>query len=421
MNIVKTPVQHLGGCTALRARSSAALIGITSFILLFYLSYRYPFQINFSGTSQSYTDTPFSLQIGKFLLAAAACVIAVCQSSFRRIDMNRLMLLLIMILLFSFALLKGLLSDKVYIEVAFWAGVSLTLALYSPTLDINSLNIALARVFQVSIVVELIQIFLFFWTGRLPALAWEGSISIRFGSFLDDPNGFAALCFLFLGWSCGKHRGVGRLSYVTAAVSMILLSQSLTAIVFLMALIFSYIIYNLLNPKLIISIVVTVILVGVLIFAFTAGSNLWRSTLEVLDLFFQHKQESIDQHLLFQFSDVFGENAVELCFGSSEYVFYESWWVQSSHNMGIVWTLALFLISAYGTLLTVRYAYRSEPGPAKSVWLGLAIFNTYFLLGGFNLPLFSVFPLNYVFFVNLACLFFGRLGYVRPLARSALV
>jgi hypothetical protein len=81
---------------------------------------------------------------------------------------------------------------------------------------------------------------------------------------------------------------------------MILLSQSLTAIVFLMALIFSYIIYNLLNPKLIIPIVVTVILVGVLIFAFTAGSNLWRSTLEVLDLFFQHKQESIDQHLLFQ-------------------------------------------------------------------------------------------------------------------------
>lgn len=44
---------------------------------LLYSSYRYPLQINFSGTSPNYSDTPEILQMGKYLVLVCLVFISI--------------------------------------------------------------------------------------------------------------------------------------------------------------------------------------------------------------------------------------------------------------------------------------------------------------------------------------------------------
>ena len=83
-----------------------------------------------------------------------------------------------------------------------------------------------------SFVSSFLEVLLFFAFGRLPALAYAAGFSVRFGAFLDDPNGFAPFCFLLLGWSLYRFNGWLRSATVGGLVLLLLLTQSWTAIIF---------------------------------------------------------------------------------------------------------------------------------------------------------------------------------------------
>jgi hypothetical protein len=176
---------------------------VTLGVCLLYESYRYPFQISSSATG-SYSDTPFSLQAGKYLLLAAI-VVALLVS--RR----------------SFVLPR---PDALLVVACAWIGtrslVSVAASGERASLDIVApfvfgglvaamlpLGIRVGRLAYAAAVAtvavhalaNVVQIILWLTTGRLPALSWADGAIKRFGGLWDDPNSvavFSALVVVYL-------------------------------------------------------------------------------------------------------------------------------------------------------------------------------------------------------------------------------
>jgi hypothetical protein len=199
-----------------------------------YLSYRYPLQINSSTTSQVYSDTPPSLQVAKFALIFITCCISAPFLFWKRLNRLQAGILILTGIVFSFPLFKllGGLESR-YLEIAFWPLAALVLAMPLKNIDLRSVDKYLKVVFFFAIISDAVEVILFLLFGRLPALGWSGGFSVRFGGFLDDPNGFAAVLLLLMGWSFYRFRGKTRLFMQFALVICLLLTQSLTALGFL--------------------------------------------------------------------------------------------------------------------------------------------------------------------------------------------
>src|ERR1700761_2821949 len=206
-----------------------------------YQSYRYPLQISNAGTSPTYSDTPFALQAGKFALAFPLIVIGAVRWLGHSAKLPRSPIVVGTLFLSSFSLIKILNGhDSQYIDVSFWMLFALILALSVDSIRMSAID----RYFRILLAYALgsifVQIFLFLAIGRLPALSFEGSYFVRFGGFLDDPNGFAALWFLLMGWSYLRFKGKTRFLILTGIVISLLLAQSWTAIAFFFAIVFIY-------------------------------------------------------------------------------------------------------------------------------------------------------------------------------------
>ena len=217
------------------------------FILgLYYTWYRYPFKINAKNTSPTYADTPAWLQGGKYiliigvLLAVGVIVAVVVFRSRARINLRDRDILFVFVAggLFSgmslFAIIKGVVigdTDSLKLGVILGVGIVLSALSVGWKLVGRRLVKILSIFASVVILVDAVQILLYVTTGRLPALAYAHSVSIRFGSILDDPNGLAFLMPLLLGavlftWKHAFWRIVAASSLVIALV----LTQSLTGI-----------------------------------------------------------------------------------------------------------------------------------------------------------------------------------------------
>lgn len=200
---------------------------------LYYYSYRYIFQYNSAETSPTYSATPFLFQICKYLMLAFLLA-RVAILNLPRKDIittpyfqKELFLLSVFCLLFF---LHGLIEGINQALVMFIAPVICCMYGGWHYLDVEKYEKWLYVYFIYALVYDAVQIFLFFKIGRLPALAYEGSTSVRFGGPLDDPNGFGILMAFFIPFVYKYVQG--RMKYVMSffAVIMLLLSQSGTAV-----------------------------------------------------------------------------------------------------------------------------------------------------------------------------------------------
>ena len=97
------------------------VVGTCILLLIIYLSYRYPLQINFSGTSPTYSDTPFVLQIGKFLLAGLFFIVLLVAFRAQKCNVDVTIAASILSFTLVYAFLKGLASlDIRFIEPMIW-------------------------------------------------------------------------------------------------------------------------------------------------------------------------------------------------------------------------------------------------------------------------------------------------------------
>ncbi len=363
----------------------AALICAT-----FYNSYRYPLQINFSGTSPTYSDTPFSFQVGKYILILVfAASSLVC---FRiRLKLGLQSIFTICMIGFSAAcVVRGIISgEENFITVAFFPLAAMIISLGVRGLNFDGLMSFIRILFLVSLIVNAVQVVLFFSVGRLPALAYDGSISVRFGSFLDDPNAFGAINFLFFGWIfSGKVRY--RLILIFALFVNVLITQSVTAIsCFICFLLWKVLIGK--KAVRIFSVVLGVILMSV---AALNVNVLEPLLVELIDV----KSASAVQHV--SFTHVLdGLSLFNFIFGSDKEIFLESWWAYSVVNFGAIVTV-MFLMAAIVLQIVLRSEFKnSRSATERAVLSSIFYFGLYFLVGGLNLPFPLIFPVNFIYFL----------------------
>ena len=195
-----------------------------------YQSYRYPLQINASTTSPTYSDTPWTLSAGKFALALPLILISGVRWLGNSAKLTRPMIVLGVSFLSVYSLLKVYQErDSQFLDISFWMIFSLLLVLAVDTISISAIDKYFRLLLAYSLGTTAIEVFLFLAFGRLPALAYEKSYLVRFGGFLDDPNGFGALLFLLMAWSHQRFKGRTRFLVLASLVVSLLLTQSWTA------------------------------------------------------------------------------------------------------------------------------------------------------------------------------------------------
>jgi hypothetical protein len=400
------------------------MIRLVVFYLLtafYYNSYRYILQINNARTSPTYTDTPLWLSSGKYLIILALfglMVFCIVTQKYKirtdgsagpvRYGSGYNAVLIIMSVLFCFyAIAITVLSRDPYAfeSVCFFPiFVFIVIGRFDREVFFNTVFKVIKYSTWIFLIVDIIQYLLFYFFDRLPALAYEGSVSVRFGSLQDDPNGYAFLlsALFFIGMS---HQGFKKLTFYTLYFINLLLTISFTGMA---AVIFSiFVVVVISTPisfyKLIAAWFSLVLGVAAVIVI---------SQLPLVQRVISTKQGSIDQHanLFSALSDI----------GVLDVLGYNPpGWIAESAYVNILLNFGFFVaISMYFMVVTILLGFIKHLTKNKKYYkiikkdpiyiLGLCSFSfcLSIFFGGINLPLEVVFPVNslFPFFLATLCL-----------------
>ena len=371
-----------------------------------YQSYRYPLQMNSSGTSPTYSDTPMMFQLTKSIVVLLLCVISIVCTPRRFLPFRKWVLAGLVTCMSFYPLFKALFDesgDKAScLDVAFWPLAALILALSARMVTVEALDRYFRFLFFYAIASTAIEVFLFLTIGRLPALAYSESFVVRFGGFLDDPNGFPVLLYMLMGWAYYRHSGAKRLLAEGALVICILLSQSLTAIGFLLLLAILFMAnYFVRRSKLL-------LIAGGATLSIILGL-VWSPMVTIISTVMEVRSASVNSHLS-QVTSTKPLSAVDWLFGGISYQDYESWWFGSLVNFGILWYLLSMGIVAALMISTFRMFRHASKVKHKAVMCGLLMLSCDFVIGNLNLPLYKIFPVNFLFFFFSFLIVFARIG-----------
>lgn len=359
-----------------------------------YQSYRYPLQISSSGTSPTYSDTPLALQAGKFVLALPLIVISGVRWLWNSAQLNRPMIVLGTLLLSFYSLLKIYQEhDSQFLDLSFWMIFSIILVLSVDDIGLSAIDRYFRLLLIYSLASTAIEVFLFLAIGRLPALAWDGSYLVRFGGFLDDPNGFAAILFLLMAWSYYRFKGRTRFFVLSSLVVSLFLTQSWTAFAFFFGFLALFVLLFLRRRPLWALLTACVLPLFVVVLA----QWIRQSAADLLFQVLQDKQSSIEGHT-FPWAYWISRWPDWLLMGEWKYNPYESWWASSMVNFGLLW-FGVYVSLIVTLLFWLWRAYRRSTVEAKPIYAGLLFFGLYFAFGSLNLPFPIIFPINALFFL----------------------
>lgn len=372
----------------------------TALVALLYSSYRYPFRINSSDTSPTYSDTPPLLQEGKYIILAATCFVMLLATGGFYLRRRRLTFVAMYLVLSVYPIIHFIYDrDLRNLVFPFIALVAFFISVSVRSVSLKAVDAFLKFTLYISIIFNLVQVVLFIAAGRLPALAYEDTLSVRFGSFLDDPNGFGALLFLLLGYTfCLQTTAVNHICRLGVILSIIL-TQSLTAIIFFGVLAVFWGLKNYLRTTLFV--LVVCLLSAPFLFG---GLNLDGNGL--LEDIYSSKVASMEGHAS-SFTLDYLPDVSTWVFGDFNYSLpepAESWWMGCLNGYGVIWTAPLaFMFSAFLWRLHIVCRKADRQRYRGVLWGGL-LFSLYVVLASFNLPFPTVFPVNF-FFMLLLCLF----------------
>lgn len=382
-------------------KNDSKLFLLTCGLMIFYLSYRYPFGINSSTTSPTYIDTPLFLQVGKYVILAFVIILVLIHGVMMRMSKISIGTIFFSLSVMIFGLMKFLVYENFsFINQLPAYILPIILAGLLGRVNLTSLNHPIKWLFIISIMVDLVQVALFFLYDRLPALAYKNSFSVRFGSFLDDPNGFGMLCFLFIGWVHIYYKRFPRrrafLQLITAM--LITITQSLTAIgVGFIVFVFLY-----WRDKIFVSVILS-----------TLTLALFFNMQEKILVLWELKQASIEQHSDVSFSS---DNLIDILFGM-DYSSTESWWFFSFKTNGILVTLLVFFLCCYCLYKTYVMYRKCICVDSQAVSFSIFLFSVCFFMASFNLPLLDVFPVNFLCFFMWAIVVLDKFEFKKKISR----
>jgi hypothetical protein len=410
-------LQESPGSVKLQAAFERLLIALLA-LAFFYTVYRYPLQINSTETSPTYRDTPAWLSAGKYglialLLGYGLLIRALCRVRFR---LERPLLLLCFLFLALLPLVVGAAMREVnVVAMGILLLVPLFLLATFPSAGVPHPRVGrfLSLVVILAIVVQIAQVALFLIAGRLPALAYAGSLSVRFGSFLDDPNGFGLLTSMLVPFAWVWFTGWRRAAIVSLLILSLILTQSLTALG-CMAAVGAFFMVRTLFTRLE-SMLSAVGLAAAAMIGVAAVVNVYGEQIATgYELFMLTKSGSIEGH-----ADAFGhvsrlQGPTLLGFQPLDEVRTESGYVNMLASMGIPYVLlyaGLGIAAGWRYLRLLRHDLPREVRAFAAGTLGLLVA---VYVGNLNLPLMEIYPINL-----LAALTLG-LAWIGPPQRSYL-
>lgn len=383
--------------TRLRTHYTIALLSIC----FFYLSYRYPFKINSSLTSPTYSDTPAFLAYGKYILLTMLLLYV----GFRILVYNQILYIqrpvyaYIYCYLSLFSMITGCISKQ---TVLVEQGMLFLFPLVFHLIRDSNLNIITLTAFMkwtilIYIFVDAIQVFVFLAFGRLPALGYPNSMSVRFGSILDDPNSFGVLIALFFGFIQFYTKGICRGIALSLLMLLLILTQSLTAIVGIGCAYFIYLMlfvwrssYRFLR--------FSGLVVILLFFGTTVAFVIFETIQKMIQVFLIEKMGSILAHL--DAVDQFKQLTLFQLIGLSPVGWLgETGYLNLLGNLGVIYVLIyvlLFFICFKKLYNRIRVSCDIRE---KALCGGAFFFLITVFFSLFNLPFEQIFPINLVTYV----------------------
>jgi hypothetical protein len=208
-------------------------------------AYRYLLQVNDPKTSQLYSATPVLLSAIKYALLAAFTLYALTRRALIRWRFSwqivgGCFVCLILVLSARICISHGDVSRDTAVCAAefipWMCSVFLVPLVLKPYHSVDATFSAFERVsFWIAWPFWCITVVLAFAGVRYPALSYPGLL-LRFGGIIDDPNGYAVLCLLWLMLSCRHRMGHWRLRtlwYVVMLLMTLSIAGYLTALVML--------------------------------------------------------------------------------------------------------------------------------------------------------------------------------------------
>lgn len=349
-------------------------------LLLFYNFHRYIFKFNSENTSPTYTNTPTSWKVGKYVVLGFIGLFYYLNTSWgNKITKRTLPLILALGItsiynIFNLYYFKSVSFDE--------TGYVFYLVLLLPYLlsrySINDLNINyyvwIKRSAIVLFISNLFVILNYLFRGVLPALAYEGSL-VRFGAYWDDPNGFGIICVFFFYYFYKKR------NYILAICSIICIVLTFSFSCYILLIVIS-VYYFLFEKRMILPLIIALC---ILFIVFMSYSD------KILDLY-TLKQGSIEGHLHNEFK-------LNLLNGSFyETQFSENWYVSFFYNYfpfsPII--LILFLSSIF------VYSLKNWKTKKNAICFFLLI-----VLGSNFFPLLYIFPINFLIVILYLDIFRG--------------
>jgi hypothetical protein len=291
---------------------------------------------------------------------------------------------------------------SIYLDTAFWPLASLTLVLSTGGVSLEGLDRFFRFVFAYALLSNAIEVTLFLTTGRLPAMAYANSWLVRFGGFLDDPNGFAALLFMLMGWAYFHFTGMRRFAAEVALMICVFLTQSLSALGFLALLIVFFAVQRFIRkPKPLLALGISISIAAFLLYV-------WSPLADAVTAIIELRQGSIDDHLA-QVTVANMSSSLDWLFGIPEYLHYESWWVGSLVNFGAPWFVLSAAVVATLAWSVAAAFLRAQDRQMKAFLSGVLLLSAYFIVGNANLPFFHIFPISFLFFCFSFLVFFEKI------------
>lgn len=359
-------------------------------ISLYYYSYRYIFKYNSSETSPTYSDTPFTFQVGKYILCGFIIILFLFILQYKKkrmFNQHSRSIFSYLLIYTSLLLTYGIVTqDTISIQRAIIYSIPLIFGFFGfTTFDLLKIEKFIYYFCFYSIFYETIQIALFILYGRLPALAYAGSFSIRFGGPWDDPNGFSIfLSFLlpFTYYYCKNKKT--KFFWITANILMIILAQSVTAAI---AISISISIYYIVSSKnKFIRQKRTIRLLGVIILLIPLAIIV--SNIPAIHTFLEVKQGSVDGHMD-SFEAISQISTIQLFVGFS-HISGESDIANHIGQWGIFFLLLFYMIY----LKNLYKLYFLMKQQSTALWKSCFIFQLTFLIASINLPVSTIFPIS---------------------------
>lgn len=401
------PIRSLGHEIRTRSpgRAGRLVVTILMLISLYYVAYRYPFQVGDGVLSPNYSATPVWLQTAKYailaLLIPFGLLILRKDKVFSSIEL--------MIIAFSasatlyciiFAFSNLAMATRLF-EIGFIPFIAIILANPSNfSMEARKFINMVKTFFWINLLVYVVQFVLFWFFGRMPGLAFGGATT-RFGGIWDDPNSALAPFAIYVPyWLVSNGIGWRGGALVIITLISIIIAQSVTSLI---AIIFAAPILIMFFRKqwsentqrrviIAASLTIAIISLAVLII-YLSGTFDLRSTMRELDLTLGMKAESASQRA--DSYSLLNKTSILTVFGLSPlFAAGENQFVNVFANFGIL-MLAIFVAIH---LQILYYLYRWTRGAhsreSYSLAVGCSCYFIWYFVSMINIPKAEVFPVN---------------------------